>query len=393
MWANEQNKPPGAAAGSDDGLHERLLDLLQRLIKKKHVKHAVVAVERGDGSLRWIGAAGTANADGTPMRDDTPFWIASVTKLFIATAILKLYEQGRLSIDDTMDKYLPQSMIGGLHRTGDGLDHTGEITLRHLLGHASGLPDYIIIHDKGGKSLFDRVLGEGDRSWSIEESMQIVRAVNRPLFPPQPLQAKNKKVSYSDTNFQLLIAVIEAVTAKPIHTAFEEMIYKPLDLKQTFHPGTLPAGPAAPTATVWYRDQPLDHLSGAMRSFGDLNSTANDLLAFMRALIQGKLFARPDTLKLMRDNWNRFGFSFSPVGPGWPMQYSLGMMRFQMPRIFTPFRPIPELIGHTGACGSWLFYCPPLDLYLAGTVSQLTAAAVPFQFLPKLLNFLLKHLR
>ncbi len=360
--------------------------LLQRLLQIKHVRHAVLAVERGDSSFRWIGAAGTANPAGTPMQEDTPFWITSVTKLYIATVILKLHEQGRLSIDERMAKYLPPSMIEGLHRTRDGVDHTDRITLRHLLGHASGLPDYIIIHGKGEKSLFARLLEDGDCSWSIAESMQIVRRVNSPLFPPQSLEAKKKGVSYSDTNFQLLIAVIEAVTEKPLPAVFEEMIYRPLGLKQTFHPGSAPAG-SLPVATVWYRDQALDHLVLAMRSFGDLNSTAADLLTFMRALMQGQIFDQPSTLELMRGTWNRFGFSFSPVGPGWPMEYGLGMLRFRLPRLFTPLRPMPEVLGHTGASGAWLFYCPPLDLYLAGTVSQLIAAAMPYRIVPRILSF------
>jgi D-alanyl-D-alanine carboxypeptidase len=125
-----------------------------------------------------------------------------------------------------------------------------------------------------------------------------------------------------------------------------------------------------------------------MSSFQDLYSTVGDLMVFMRALIRGELFDDPATVNLMHGEWNQFGFSISPVGPGWPIEYGLGMMRLRYPRILTPFRPVPDIIGHTGASGSWLFYCPPLDLLLAGNVSQITAAAVPFQFVPKLLRAL-----
>ncbi len=68
----------------------------------------------------------------------------------------------------------------------------------------------------------------------------------------------------------------------------------------------------------------------------------------------------------------------SPVGPGWPIEYSLGMMCFSMPRIFSPLQFMPQIIGHTGVCGSWLFHCPSLDVCLAGNVSQVTASLVPF---------------
>jgi len=386
--------PPGKQfdVSSKDlvALTEHLQRQLQRLMSVRYVKHAIVAVESMDGSFKWIGAKGEANPDGTPMQANTPFWVASVTKLYIAAAVLKLHEQGRLSIDDTMATYLPGRLTKGIHRV-NGVDYSDKITVRHLLSHSSGLPDYLEIHRKGEKSLFAIVAENIDRSWSTEEILQLVRDVNAPLFSPQSKGAK-KKIRYSDTNFQLLIAIIENVTAQPLHAAFEEMLYQPLGLKQTFHPGTLPATQLPPVASVWYRDNPLD-IPGAMRCFKDLNSTASDLVAFMRALIRGDVFDDPATVSLMTGEWNQFGVAFSPVGPGWPIEYGLGMMRFRYPRALTPFCPIPEVIGHTGASGSWLFYCPPLDIVLSGSVSQVAATAVPFQFVPRLLKILTAHLR
>ncbi|MDW7650261.1 MAG: serine hydrolase domain-containing protein [Bacillota bacterium] len=368
-----------------DTLKERLQGQLQRLMAVKHVKHAIVAVESMDGSFKWVGAGGEANPDGTPMQTDTPFWVASVTKLYIAAAILKLHEQGRLSIDDAMATYLPGSLINGIHRIND-VDYSNKITIRHLLSHSSGLPDYLEIHRKDEKSLFERVAENVDQTWTIEDIVQVVRDVNTPLFAPQS-SGEKKKIRYSDTNFQLLIAIIENVTGQSIHAAFEQMIYQPLGLKETSHPGESPVRHLPPVASVWYKDNPL-HIPDAMRCFKDLNSTASDLLAFMRALIRGEVFDNPATASLMTGDWNQFGFSLSPVGPGWPIEYGLGIMRFRYPKVFTPFRPIPEIIGHTGASGSWLFYCPPLDILLSGNVSQVAAAAVPFQFVPKMLKVL-----
>ena len=62
-------------------------------------------------------------------------------------------------------------------------------------------------------------------------------------------------------------------------------------------------------------------------------------------------------------------------------------MRVRCPK---PSRPVPAVIGHTGVTGSWLFYCPELDVYLTGTVDQFTAAGVPFRFVPKMLRVLTK---
>ena len=368
-----------------DELEMVLQQHLQRLAAARQINHAVAAVERMDGSFKWSGAEGIACPDGTPMTPETPFWIASITKLYIAAAILKLHEQGRISIEQPMAAYLPGGLINGLHRL-KGVDYTGKITLRHLLGHSSGLPDYIVIHRKNEKTLFDKILEEGDTSWSLEELTGIVRDVNAPFFPPQPLEAK-KKVRYSDTNYQLLIAIIEEITGQPLHEVFKEMFYQPLGLQHTFHPGKAPAGPVPSAASVWYKKKPLD-IPQAMASFKDPFSTTGDLLVFMRALLRGELFDEPATVNLMYAEWNRFGFSLSPVGPGWPIEYGLGIMRMLVPRSLTPFRPFPEFIGHSGATGSWLFYCPPLDILLAGDVSQITAGPIPFQFVPKILRTL-----
>ncbi len=361
--------------------------LFQRLISKTHIKHAVVAVESGDRAFRWMRAAGEASPDGAPMQTDTPFWIASITKLFIAASMLKLYERGHVALDEPISTYLPASLIDGIHRL-DGTDYAQQITVRHLLGHSSGLPEYLEERPDGEPSLFEQVI-EQDRAWTIDDTMALVRRLT-PYFPPQPLTADRQRIRYSDTNYQLLIAIIEAVTGTAIDKAFEDLLYTPLGLKNTFHAGT-PRQPASGVATIWVEDQPL-HIPRAMRSFGDLGSTADDLLRFMRGLIGGEVFENPEILDLMTEQWNRFGFSLNlrPVSPNWPIEYGLAMMRFRIPRAFAPLRPVPAVIGHTGATGSWLFYCPELDVYLTGTVDQVTAAGVPFQFIPKLLRVLEK---
>lgn len=374
-------------ASKKNELGKLIEDQLQRLVKSRHIFHAVAAVESIDGSFKWSGAAGIAYPDETPMTIDTPFWIASITKLFTATAILKLHEQGQVSIDQPMAAYLPKKLIKGLHHF-KGVDYSEHITLQNLLGHSSGLPDYIEIHRRDEKSLFEKILAEGDLTWTLEDLISTVRDVNSPFFPPQPSKPGKKKVRYSDTNYQLLIAILETVTGKPLHEIFAEMFYKPLGLKRTFHPGKSPAGTVPPTATLWYKETPLN-IPQAMASFKDPFSTVDDLLIFMQALLRGNLFNDPDTVKLMHSGWNRFGFSISPVGPGWPIEYGLGMMHMSAPRFLTPIRPFPAFFGHTGSTGSWLFYCPQLDILLAGNVSQITAGPVPFQFVPKILRTLM----
>jgi CubicO group peptidase (beta-lactamase class C family) len=366
---------------------EQLQLLLQKLLSKKQVKHAILGIESGDKSFRWVRAAGVAHPDGTTISEKTPFMIASVTKLYIAAAILKLYEQDIVKLDEPISSYLPQSITAGLHKL-NGKDYTDKIYIIHLLSHTSGLPDWLEDRPKRGKSLLENIETEADRFISIDEAVEYVKKKLTPHFPPQPPKSKRKKIRYSDTNFQLIIAILEAQMKKPLHNVFDELIYKPLGLQHTFHPGNLSVENIPEPAVFWVGDKPF-FKPLLLESFRDLYSTVDDLLTFLRAIISGKLFLYAETTELMQSNWNRFGFPTDAAAirlPGWPIEYSLGMMRLKMPRIFTPFKPVPAFVGHTGVTGSWLFYCKELDLYLCGTVDQVSEAALPFRFVPKLLR-------
>lgn len=367
-----------------EALDEHLERLLQEMMASKSIHSALIAVEKMDCSFRWVGTAGDALLDGTPFLADSPIFIASVTKLYIASAILILVERHLIKLDQPMANYLPQRLAQGLHRL-DGVDYTHQISLRHLLSHSSGLPDYLEDKPKGGQNFAERLIAE-DFAFTIEDIVEVVRDLT-PHFLPQPMDASKQKIRYCDTNYQLLIAIIETVTGGSLDAAFTDLIYKPLGLENTWHPGVRPDAPEP--AMLWADDQPLQ-IPLAMQSFGDLISTADDLLNFLRILLRNELFEDPATLGLMMGHWNTFGFSLNPVrlSPGWPIEYGLGMMRFKVPKLFSGFRSIPAVMGHSGATGSWLFYCEELDVLLAGTVNQLSAGAVPFRYIPKMIQAL-----
>lgn len=371
---------------------QRLQEMVERLTRGRGVRHAVLGVGTGQGQPLWRGAAGDADGAGTPMTPDTPFFLASVTKLYIATSIFRLMEDGQLELHAPMGEYLPVGLVTGLHRW-KGVDRTGDITVRHLLGHATGLPEYLLLSRKGEKSIFHRVGGELDTEWGIEEIADLVRECGRPHYPPRPFDGQRHTIRYSDTNFQLLIAILERVHGAPLHQVFHDLIFSPLGLTQTFLPGTPAAeGITSTPAAFWAGDDRLDTKPGPLRSFRDLYSTLNETLRFMGALLHGGIFAQPKTAHLMSAHFNPLAFSLSlrPVGPGWPIEYGLGFIRFRMPRLFTGFRQAPTLFGHTGVTGSWLFHIPELDIIISGTVDQVMGAPVPYRFGPRLALELMK---
>lgn len=367
----------GTTRKAPDVVAERLQRLVDRIASKPRFGHAIVGVERGDGSSRWTHAAGIANADGEPMTPETPFYIASVNKLFIATLVLQLLEEGKVDLGAPISEYLGDEQVAAMHRIGD-VDHTSEVTVFHLISHTSGLNDYLEGKRDGGPSMYRQIANGTDLSLGFDEMLAITRTQLRHHFPPQDPTALRREGRYSDTGFQLLIAIVETVTGGSFAEALEHRIIRPLDLRQTWLPGkSHPLDPAPVATDVWSKGRPLV-IPRAMASFNDLYSSADDTLRFLAALMRGELFAEPATYELMEERRNRVI---------WPLiHYGLGMMHFKIGRLNAPgFRPV-TLVGHSGATGSWLFYCPELDLRTTGTVDEMRARAFPFRFIPRVLR-------
>jgi CubicO group peptidase (beta-lactamase class C family) len=189
----------------------------------------------------------------------------------------------------------------------------------------------------------------------------------------------------------LVIAIIEAVTGQPLHEVHKRMLYDPLGLRQTYFPGlSRPIHPTAEPMVLRARAEPLN-IPHLIKSVRGIYSTVADMMAFLRALMSGEVFRSPETLTTMQGTWHRFGFPLDRSAlrsPGWPVEYGIGLMRFRLPRFFTLTARMPAVLGHTGSTGCWLFYCPERDVFLAGSVDEVTAGAVPFRTVPKILSVL-----
>jgi len=367
----------------------RLEGLLRGITRRKPIAQAVVAVESGDGEFRWVGTRGETGS-GDRVVEDTPFFIASIDKLYNATIAMLLSEAGELDLDEPISAYLSTSITRGLHRYR-GSDYSEKVTVRHLLTHTSGLADWLEDYPKGGRSLFAGILLDGDRALSIEELAAHLRDNLEPHFPPQDLSRRRPKARYSDTNFMLGIAIIEAVTGRQLNEVHERMLHEPLGLQHTYFPGlSRPVAPVRDPMVLRAGGKPLK-IPLLIESVRGIYSTAADMIAFLRGLMRGEVFRTPETLGSMLSSWHRFGFPLDRAAlrsPGWPVEYGTGVMRFRLPRLFTPAAPMPAVLGHTGSTGCWLFFCPELDLLLAGSVDEATAGAVPFRTVPKILSAL-----
>jgi D-alanyl-D-alanine carboxypeptidase len=363
-------------AALSETVTQRLQALVDRTVDKRGIAHAIFGVATGAGAASWIVVAGDARPE-TPMRPNTPFFIASVTKRFIATLVLQAHERGELALDDPITSLLPGELTDGLHVI-EGVDYTSAITVHHLLTHTSGLADYFD-KPKSGPSLYKQLVRGEDRSWSLADVVRWVREDHRPHFPPQNLSAPRQKARYTDTGFQLLIAILEQVTGRTFADLLHDRIFDPVGMAHSWLPGrSKPPGDSPEIALIHAGVRPLD-LPQLIESSNDLASTAADLLRFQQALVGGELFDQPATVRRLTERANLL--RNMP-----PNRYGVGTWIFRINRLVAPHRKPLTLVGHAGVTGTWLYTCPELDIHLVGAVDQAAGRRMPFRIMLQILR-------
>jgi D-alanyl-D-alanine carboxypeptidase len=341
-----------------------LQTVLDKMVDDKKVFGTSFAIKK-DG-FNWMGASGN-------LSKDQPYFIASTTKLFTTALILRLRSEGKLTLDDKIHQYLDRFILYGLH-TYKGKDYSNELTIEHLLAHTSGLPDYFQNKGANGKSLEDEIVNGADQFWTFEQSMERTKSM-QPRFAPG---AKNK-AHYSDANFQLLGKIIENITDATYAANCDALIIQPLNLSDTY----LYQDPSdTKPKTLYYQSEEL-HIPKAMTSFGPdggMVSTSADMLLFIEAFFNGKLFPLEYLQELQK--WNRIFF---------PMKSGIGIHLFKLPWLLNPTGAMPYFMGHSGLSGALAFYSPKKNIYIAGTVNQVAHPDLSFKTMIKLTQALMKR--
>ena len=352
-------------------------DQLQRLVDRqaatRPIRGVLAAIRSADGSLDASAAAGWADAElRMGLTRTTPYLLASITKMYAAAVIVHLAREGTIDLEAPIGRYLPSRLTHGLHVVG-GVDHGPSITVEQLLFQTSGLADYFAGRRKGERSLEQELRTGHDRALTIEDVVAIVRRLP-PSFAPGA--GNGRKAHYSDTNYALLGEIVRTVTSDPIAASYERRIFAPLGLEHTFlfdH-----TRPQPTPAAAWYGNRPLQ-IPLAMSSFpadGGMVATLADSLRFLQGFFRGDLLSE-DELAYLTGRWNRIFF---------PMRYGGGLMRFHLSRWMSPLRATGELIGHSGSTGSFAFYSPRRDVFLAGTVNQSDSPSRPFRLMTRMLD-------
>ncbi|WP_210589905.1 serine hydrolase [Streptomyces sp. GESEQ-35] len=238
-----------------------------------------------DGHGTWSTTAGVGNIKtDQPRSEHDRYRVGSITKTFVATVLLQLEAEGRLSLDDTVDKWLPGVVEGNGH---DG----AQITLRQLLNHTSGIYNYT--QDDDFVRTFFLADGFFKHRFDTRTPQQLVAIAmkHKPVFEP------GTSYSYSNTNYVVASMVIEKATGHPYGDEVRRRIIDPLHLTATSVPGTRVTVPqpssraysklaeetTGPTYDV------TEFNPSAASAAGGMISDSADLNRFYRALLQGRL--------------------------------------------------------------------------------------------------------
>ncbi|MFE7564074.1 serine hydrolase domain-containing protein [Kitasatospora sp. NPDC057500] len=289
---------------------------------------AALAEIRLAGRPQWRGAAGTADlATGQPARSDGRFRIGSVTKTFVSTVVLQLVGEGRLRLDDPVERHLPGVVPNG-----------SAITVRQLLNHTSGLFNYtedprFLINDEA--ELQDFAYGKWRYRGYRAEQLAAVSAEHPPYFAP------GQGWHYSNTNYVLAGMIVQKVTGRTWQREVERRIVRPLHLDDTVFPGS-ETGLGGPHARA-YLDMPagpadITRLNPSLvDAAGNGISTTADLNRFHAALFGGRLL-RPAEMAALTDT--------VPTGSE-AGEYGLGVLRIDLGPGCVP------AWGHDGGLPGW----------------------------------------
>jgi len=294
--------------------------------------------------LQWQSAIGSVTLKGSdPLKPSDSFRVASIAKVYTAAAAFREMEDGRFGFNDAIKGLLSPETAAVLTRGGYDLD---KITVGNLLTHTSGLYDFA-----QDKNWGPTIRANPQRHWTRLEQIEYAVDNGKKLFEP------GTQYSYSDTAYSLLSEIIERSAGEPFPAAVARLIgYRNLGLSRTHFEKLEPApggerrahqyvGPVDVTDT-----DPSSDLYGA----GGVVTTASDLNRFMRALLLGRVFKKPETLPT--------GLLIPTVANPDGTDHAALVARIRLGRHMC--------WGHSGYWMVLTAYCPDLDLAITVTTNQ-----------------------
>ena len=349
-----------AAQARSDLSPDRLREIPKRMkafVDDREISGSVTLVAR-HGQIASLEAVGLSDIENQrKMRIDDLFWIASMTKPITATAILMLQDEGKLSVDDPVEKHLPEFEGQWMIETQSSeritmTEAPRSITLRDLLTHTSGLGN--VVSPRPNSSLAELVMAYSQKPL---------------LFPP------GSKWQYSNAGMNTLGRIVEVVSGKPFAQFLDQRIFQPLGMKNTmFYPDknaqkriAKPYEPASnenglKEISIYFFQGDLESQDRTPYPAGGLFSTAEDLFRFYQMALnggeyEGKRILSKSAVDMMThtqtgDMWTGFVDG---------MSFGLGFAVVKEPQGVTAMLS-PGTFGHGGAYATQSWADPRKDL-------------------------------
>jgi CubicO group peptidase (beta-lactamase class C family) len=321
---------------------------LQPFIDKGILAGAVLLVADRHKVLTLEATGYSDIAARTPMRTDQFFWIASVTKPITATAMMLLVDEGRVNLDDPVEKYLPEfvGQMLAVERTDDRVvlkKPARPFTVRQALNHTAGLPG-------------------GTRGQPTLDSVPL--SVSSLAYALTPLEAEpGTRYAYTNAGFSIAGRIIEDVSGLPYPEFMDRRVFQPLGMKEiTLWPNkaqlarmakaytTNAAKTALEELTIPYFQHPLDNRGRHASPGGGYFATASDLAPLAQMVLNGGVLAGKRFLSAaaLRDmTTNQTAHLEQLYGTGWKTE-----------------KPPDPIVGHGGAYNNQLWVDPLNDLVL-----------------------------
>jgi D-alanyl-D-alanine carboxypeptidase len=342
-------------------------NFLKKVRSDKSIKNAFLLVHSEKLGIDLNLAEGSTN--GIPASPEQPHYMASVGKIFTATVVGMLHDQGKLSFNDPITRHLDSELMEGLH-VFNGHDYSGDIKISHLLNQTSGLADvFYLLYEK------------------IAKEPQKFTARDAVIWGKKNLKPKSKpgeKHVYTDTNYYLLGLIVESITGRPFHEALHKYIFEPLGMQQAWMQGF--SEPAVKSefekAGFYIKGVNASEIKGIYEidyAGGGVVATSAEYLKFMKSLVNHKL-VKPETLHQMLNDDKRslpnfrYGYSI----------WKLATIPVLLPEKYYCW-------GCAGATGAYLFYHPKTETYLVVNFNDFSCRSKAFVFmLRKVIRELLK---
>ena len=307
-----------------------------------------------------------------------PFHSASVGKFFTSVLIMKAINEQKISLDTTIESLLPSELLDHLFVFKDK-DYRSEVTIKHLLGHTSGVNDYFESKTLDGSSFIQTVLDYPETFYTPQSLIEFTQTKQKAVGKP------DDKFHYSDTGYILLGLCCERIYKKEFAQIIQDEICIPLELKDTylcFYDERFKDHKLAP---IYVNKVDVSLFTSLSCDFsgGGLHTTTQDLTRFLNALLDESMISTSSLNQM-----TQFNHKFRSG-----MHYGLGMMELHFEEFFFLFKGLPRMIGHLGVTGVHAWIDPQTKTTIVMNVGNMSHMGKSFQTLITVVQLIEQELK